>query len=86
MILLQPMFATIANADLLVIMSDIDGLYDKDPHVHEDARLIPEDGRITDDIRDLAGGAGSALGTGGMATKIKAVEIAHMLPILSWCL
>lgn len=73
--------ATIANADLLVIMSDIDGLYDKDPHVHEDARLIPEVGRITDDIRDLAGGAGSALGTGGMATKIKAVEIARAADI-----
>ena len=73
--------ATIANADLLVIMSDIDGLYDKDPHVHEDARLIPEVGRITDDIRDLAGGAGSARGTGGMATKIKAVEIAHAADI-----
>lgn len=73
--------ATIANADLLVIMSDIDGLYDKDPHVHEDARLIPEVGKITDDIRDLAGGAGSALGTGGMATKIKAVEIAHAADI-----
>ena len=73
--------AAIANADLLVIMSDIDGLYDKDPHVHEDARLIPEVGRITDDIRDLAGGAGSALGTGGMATKIKAVEIAHAADI-----
>lgn len=73
--------ATIANADLLVIMSDIDGLYDKDPHVHDDARLIPEVGRITDDIRDLAGGAGSALGTGGMATKIKAVEIAHAADI-----
>ena len=73
--------ATIATADLLVIMSDIDGLYDKDPHVHEDARLIPEVGRITDDIRDLAGGAGSALGTGGMATKIKAVEIAHAADI-----
>lgn len=73
--------ATIANADLLVIMSDIDGLYDKDPHVHEDARLILEVGKITDDIRDLAGGAGSALGTGGMATKIKAVEIAHAADI-----
>ena len=73
--------ATIANADLLVIMSDIDGLYDKDPHVHEDARLIPEVGKITDDIRDLAGGAGSALGTGGMATKIKGVEIAHAADI-----
>ena len=73
--------ATIANADLLVIMSDIDGLYDKDPHVHENANLIPEVGEITDDIRNLAGGAGSALGTGGMATKIKAVEIAHAADI-----
>ena len=49
---LAAVVATIANADLLVIMSDIDGLYDKDPHVHEDARLIPEVGKITDDIRD----------------------------------
>ena len=73
--------ATIANADLLVIMSDIDGLYDKDPHVHENANLIPEVGEITDDIRSLAGGAGSALGTGGMATKIKAVEMAHAADI-----
>lgn len=73
--------ATIANADLLVIMSDIDGLYDKDPHVHENANLIPEVGEITDDIRSLAGGAGSAFGTGGMATKIKAVEIAHAADI-----
>ena len=73
--------ATIANADLLVIMSDIDGLYDKDPHVHENANLIPEVGEITDYIRSLAGGAGSALGTGGMATKIKAVEIAHAADI-----
>ena len=73
--------ATIANADLLVIMSDIDGLYDKDPHVHENANLIPEVGEITDDIRSLAGGAGSALGTGGMATMIKAVEIAHAADI-----
>ena len=73
--------ATIANADLLVIMSDIDGLYDKDPHVHENANLSPEVGEITDDIRSLAGGAGSALGTGGMATKIKAVEIAHAADI-----
>ena len=73
--------ATIANADLLVIMSDIDGLYDKDPHVHENANLIPEVGEITDDTRSLAGGAGSALGTGGMATKIRAVEIAHAAEI-----
>ncbi len=74
---LAAMVANIANADLLVIMSDIDGLYDKDPHVHEDARLIPEVGEITEEIRRLAGGAGSSLGTGGMATKIRAVELAY---------
>jgi glutamate 5-kinase len=69
--------AVIAGADLLVIMSDIDGLYDKDPHRYPDAELIPTVGRITDEIRSLAGGAGSQFGTGGMITKIHAVEIAH---------
>lgn len=68
--------AAIAKADTLIIMSDIDGLYDKDPHTHHDARLIPEVTEITSDIRDLAGGAGSKLGTGGMITKINAAEIA----------
>lgn len=74
---LAAMVANIAGADLLVIMSDIDGLYDKDPHSHEDAKLIPEVGEITEEIRSLAGGAGSKLGTGGMVTKIRAVEIAY---------
>lgn len=73
--------AGIAEADLLIIMSDIDGLYDKDPHLHPDARLIPEVNEITEDIRSLAGGAGSKLGTGGMITKINAVEIAHAADI-----
>lgn len=68
--------ASIAKADLLVIMSDIDGLYDKDPHSNPDARLIPEVSEITDEIRKLAGGAGTKLGTGGMITKINAAEIA----------
>ncbi len=68
--------ATIAHADLLIIMSDIDGLYDKDPHKYEDAKLIPVVEEITDEIRELAGGAGSKLGTGGMITKINAAEIA----------
>jgi glutamate 5-kinase len=68
--------ASIAKADLLIIMSDIDGLYDKDPHDFHDARLIPEVTEITEDIRKLAGGAGTRLGTGGMITKIKAAEIA----------
>ena len=78
---LSSVVAALIDADLLILMSDIDGLYDKDPHVHENANLIPEVGVITDDIRSLAGGAGSALGTGGMATKIKAVEIAHAVDI-----
>lgn len=68
--------ATIAKADLLIIMSDIDGLYDKDPHTHPDAKLIPQVDKINEEIRLLAGGAGSKLGTGGMITKINAAEIA----------
>jgi glutamate 5-kinase len=69
--------AAISKADLLIIMSDIDGLYDKDPHSNSDARLIPEVTEITDEIRRLAGGAGTSLGTGGMITKINAAKIAN---------
>lgn len=68
--------ATIAGADLLIIMSDIDGLYDSDPRQDPDAKLIPVVEKITDEIRELAGGAGTSLGTGGMITKINAAEIA----------
>lgn len=74
---LAALVATIAEADLLIIMSDIDGLYDKDPHQYQDARRIPVVHEITDEIRQLAGGAGSRLGTGGMVTKLRAVEIAY---------
>lgn len=74
---LAAIVATIAKADLLIIMSDIDGLYDCDPHLSEDAKLIPTVHEITDEIRNLAGGAGSKFGTGGMRTKINAVEIAY---------
>lgn len=66
----------LANADLLIIMSDIDGLYDKDPRKNPDAKLIPVVEKIDDNIRALAGGAGTKLGTGGMITKINAAEIA----------
>lgn len=68
--------AAIAKADMLIIMSDMDGFYDKDPHTYHDARLIPEVTEINDEIRSLAGGAGSKLGTGGMITKLNAAEIA----------
>ena len=68
--------AKIAKADLLIIMSDIDGLYDYDPRLDPDAKLIPVVEEIDDNIRALAGGAGTAMGTGGMRTKINAAEIA----------
>ena len=64
------------NADLLVLFSDIEGLYTKDPHKHADAELIREVREITPEIEALGGGAGSALGTGGMATKLRAAKIA----------
>ncbi|MCI8337997.1 MAG: glutamate 5-kinase [Lachnospiraceae bacterium] len=74
---LAAVVATIAKADLLIIMSDIDGLYDCDPHKSSEARLIPVVHEIDEGIRELAGGAGSKFGTGGMRTKIHAVELAY---------
>ncbi len=74
---LAAIVATIAKADLLIIMSDIDGLYDKDPHKSDNATLIPVVYEITDDIKELASGVTTRFGTGGMITKIKAVEIAY---------
>lgn len=64
-----------ANADLLVLLSDIDGLYTADPKKDPNATLISEIGQIDDSIRALAGGKGSENGTGGMVTKIRAAEI-----------
>lgn len=74
---LAAIVASVAKADMLVIMSDIDGLYDKDPHTHDDARLISEVHGVTEEIRAIAGGAGSSLGTGGMATKLNAATLAN---------
>ena len=63
---LSAMVAASIRADLLILLSDIDGLYDSDPHENPDARLIPVVERLDDHIRALAGGSGSSLGTGGM--------------------
>lgn len=63
------------GSDLLILLSDIDGLFTKDPHKYDDAELIKEVKEITDEVRALAGGSGSSLGTGGMLTKIHAAEI-----------
>ena len=71
---LAALVAECIHADLVILLSDIDGLYTADPHTHPDARLIPLVESITPDITELAGGAGSALGTGGMATKISAAR------------
>lgn len=73
---LAALVAIMSHSDMLVILSDIDGLFDGNPKDNPDAKLIPVVNEITDEIRSLAGGAGSGLGTGGMITKIHAAEIA----------
>ena len=73
---LSAIVARLVKADLLVLLSDIDGLYTADPRVDPNATLIPEVKAITPEILSLAGGTGSALGSGGMATKLKAAQIA----------
>ena len=64
------------QADLLIILSDIDGLYTADPHTDPAARLLTEVTEITPEIEGMVGGAGSKLGTGGMQTKLSAARIA----------
>lgn len=68
--------ATSVKADLLVLLSDIDGLYTKDPRKNADAELIPEVYELTEEIMAMGEGKGSLLGTGGMFTKLKAAKIA----------
>jgi len=65
----------LSDADLLINMSDIDGLYNKNPREHSDAEFIPYVKTIDEAIRGFAGEAGTARGTGGMIAKIKAAEI-----------
>src|SRR5450756_160751 len=68
--------ATMASADLLVLLSDIDGLYDAPPQAGSQANLIPLVERITPQIESMAGASGSELSRGGMTTKIEAGKIA----------
>jgi glutamate 5-kinase len=65
----------ICKADLLIILSDIDGFYDSNPKINPEAKLIPLVTEINDSIRSLAGGVTSGLGSGGMITKINAAEL-----------
>ena len=68
--------ATMASADLLILLSDVAGLYDSPPHRNAHARFLPVVDRVTPEIEAMAGGAGSDLSRGGMRTKIEAARIA----------
>lgn len=68
--------AALIGADQLIILSDIDGLYDANPNSNTDAKLLDKVHEITPEIEAAAGGSGSAVGTGGMKSKISAVKIA----------
>lgn len=73
---LSAIVATLTEAQLLVILTDIDGMYSGNPRENPQAKRIPLVTKIDSQIRSLAGDAGSNRGTGGMATKVKAAEIA----------
>lgn len=73
---LSALVAKLVGADMLIILSDIDGLYDSNPK-NPGAKLISRVDRVTDEITSLAGGAGSERGTGGMITKIAAAKIVN---------
>ena len=72
---LAALVAESVSADLLVLLSDIDGLYTADPHKNPDAKLLSEVHELTEEIMSLGGGSASALGTGGMETKLRAAKI-----------
>lgn len=72
---LAAIVAKSVGADLLILLSDIEGLYTADPHKNPDAKLIPIVRKVDDEIYALAGGIGSKLGTGGMKTKLDAARI-----------
>lgn len=72
---LAALVAGLIEADLLVILSDIDGLFDKNPQINPDAKLISVVENITEEIEKIAGGIGSSYGSGGMVTKIRSAKI-----------
>ncbi|MCD8241300.1 MAG: glutamate 5-kinase [Lachnospiraceae bacterium] len=74
--MLSAVVAVLCNADKLVILSDIDGFFDKDPRLYKNAELISRVEKIDESTYALAGGAGSRRGTGGMRTKLQAADIA----------
>jgi glutamate 5-kinase len=75
---LSALVTNLIEADLLVILSDVDGLFDSDPSSNPDAQLIPIVERVTPSIEALGGGASSSIGTGGMSTKLQAAKKAAL--------
>jgi glutamate 5-kinase len=73
---LSAMVANLLDADLLMLLSDVHGLYTADPRKDPEAQLIPVVDKIDTEIERMAGGAGTSRGTGGMATKIEAAKLA----------
>ena len=71
---MSALVASIVDADLVIILSDVDGLYTANPQTHPDAKLVSRVEEITPEIEASAGGAGSSVGTGGMFTKIQAAK------------
>ncbi|MGD9588887.1 MAG: glutamate 5-kinase [Pyrinomonadaceae bacterium] len=80
---LSALVAVLVRADLLVLVSDIDGLYDKNPHLHPDANLIPEVRNI-EEARRLVEDRDSELGTGGMNSKLEAAMLCQKEGIETW--
>lgn len=74
---LSALIAVLAEADLLLLLTDQPGLFTADPRTHPDAKLIPEVHEIDENLRALASGSVSGLGVGGMTTKLQAAEIAR---------
>lgn len=72
---LAALVATMIGADLVVLLSDIEGLYDADPRLSEEAHLLEQVDELTDDLIAAAGGPGSGVGSGGMSTKVEAARV-----------
>lgn len=73
---LSAIVSGLVGADVLIILSDIDGFYDSNPRENGDAKLLKVVNEVTEELEEFAGGAGSNLGTGGMITKLMAAKIA----------
>jgi len=75
---LSAMTTNLVEAGLLVMLSDVDGLFDRDPGYHPDAQLLPVVEKITEEVEAMAGESSSTLGTGGMSTKVRAAKRATL--------